>query len=262
MNKFTGRLEGKTAIVTGAAQGIGKAIAARFASEGARVLLADLKREAVEATAAAIGQTAVCVDVGDKDQIDMMVAHAIHTFGRVDILVNNAGMFHGAGLLELSEADFDRVTAVNVKSVLFAIQAVTPQMIERGGGAIVNVSSIAGALGAGFAVAYCVSKAAVTHLTTIASIALAPRGIRVNAIGPGTFATEMAQQVYDDPELTRQVLSRTPMGRIGEPEEAAGVALFLASDDASYVTGKTIYVDGGRLGLNLTVPVAQDDPAP
>lgn len=250
-----GRMAGKAAIVTGAAQGIGLAIATRFVAEGAQVLLVDRNREAVEGAAAGLAQQSTTVDVSAREEVAAMVARALEAFGRIDILVNNAGVFHRASLLELTEADFDRVLAINLKSVLFATQAVAPHMIARRSGAIVNVSSVAAVLGADIALAYCVSKAGVAQLTNVSALALAPYGIRVNAVGPGTFATEMAQAAYADADLQRQVLSRTPLGRLGRPEEAASAVLFLASDDAAYVTGKTIYVDGGRMGLNLTMPV-------
>jgi NAD(P)-dependent dehydrogenase (short-subunit alcohol dehydrogenase family) len=150
--------------------------------------------------------------------------------------------------------------ATNLKSVLFATQAVAPQMIERGDGAIVNVASVAAVLGGASALAYCLSKAGVVQLTNVAALTLAPHGVRVNAVGPGTVDTEMAQAAYADPAARGQALSRTPMGRFGRPEEVASVALFLASDDAAYVTGKTIYADGGRMGLNLTVPATPEPP--
>lgn len=252
-----GKLEGKTAIVTGAAQGLGYAIAARFVEEGARVLLADRNAAAVQSAAAGLKQPAATADVASAADIDAMIAQALRDFGQIDILVNNAGVFHGAGVLELSEADFDRVMAINVKSILFSTQAVAPHMIARKSGAIVNMASLGAVLGSELALAYCVSKAAVAQLTNCTALAFAPHGVRVNAIGPSTFNTEMARNAYLDAEAQRQVLSRTPMGRLGRPEEIAGVALFLASDDASYVTGKTIYVDGGRMGLNLTMPVTE-----
>jgi NAD(P)-dependent dehydrogenase (short-subunit alcohol dehydrogenase family) len=248
-----GRLVDRTAIITGAAQGIGLAIARRFTDEGARLLLADRNEAAVRSVASELGQDAMRVDVAVKTEVESMVARAEERFGHIDILVNNAGVFSSSDLLELTESDFDRVLAVNLKSILFAIQAAAPGMINRKTGAIVNVTSLAAALGAPNALAYCVSKAGATQLTNVAALALAPHGIRVNAVGPGTIATDMAKGFYGDSESQRRVLERTPMGRMGEPEEIASVALFLASEDAAYVTGKTIYVDGGRLGLNLTM---------
>jgi NAD(P)-dependent dehydrogenase (short-subunit alcohol dehydrogenase family) len=223
-------------------------------AEGARVLIADRNAEKAQEAAAALRQPAFTVDVADKAQVDAMVAHAIAHFGGLDILVNNAGIFHGAGLFDLSEADFDRVTAINVKSVLFATQAAARHMIERSSGAIVNLASLAAVLAAPTAIAYCTSKGAVMQLTNACAIALAPHGVRVNAIGPGTIDTEMAQSAYLDADVRRAIAARTPLGRMGRAEEVAGVALFLASDDSAYVTGKTIFVDGGRMGLNLTMP--------
>lgn len=253
-----GRLTNKTAIVTGAAQGIGLSIARRFAEEGARLLLADRNEALIRTVASELGQDAMTVDVAVKSEVEAMIARADRHFGHIDILVNNAGIFASSDLFELTEIEFDRVLAVNLKSILFAIQAAAPGMIRRKSGSIVNVTSLAGVLGAPNALAYCVSKAAANQLTNVAALALAPHGVRVNAVGPGTFATDMASGFYANAQLQRRVLERTPMGRMGQPEEAASAVLFLASDDASYVTGKTIYVDGGRLGLNLTMPLAGD----
>ncbi|HET9693094.1 MAG TPA: SDR family oxidoreductase [Steroidobacteraceae bacterium] len=246
-------LADKVAIVTGAARGLGFAIAQRFAAEGARVLLADRDADAVERAAHALGQHAEVVDVSDHAQVVSMVETATRTLGPVAVLVNNAGVYRNTPLLELGEAEFDRLLAVNLKATLFGIQAVAPGMIERRSGSIVNVASVAAVLGAPGAAAYCASKAAVVQLTNVAAIELAPHGVRVNALGPGTFATDMAQDAYADETLRSRILPRTPLGRLGRPEEAAGVALFLASDDASYVTGKTLYADGGRMGLNLVM---------
>jgi NAD(P)-dependent dehydrogenase (short-subunit alcohol dehydrogenase family) len=243
-------------IVTGAANGIGKAIAQRFVADGAKVLLADNNEEALIATAASLGQPSICIDVRERASIQTMVERAVTDFGGVDTLVNNAGIFRPTGLLDLTEEEFDLSLAINLKSVLFGIQAVTPVMSEQGGGAIVNIASVAAMLASPLTAAYCSSKAAVVQLTNAAAIELAPLGIRVNAVGPGTIRTDMAVSAYGDPDKNVTMLSRTPMGRSGLPEEIAGVVAFLAGKDSTYVTGKTLYVDGGRLGLNLTVPVA------
>ena len=247
------RLDGKVAVVTGAARGLGAAIATRFAQEGARVLLADLDEEAVRAAANTLGQRCLRVDVSQRDEVERMIVTAAENLGPVDILVNNAGVYRNTPLQELTEPELDRMLAVNLKSALFGIQAVAPQMIARRSGSIVNVASVAARLGAIGTIAYSVAKAGVVQLTTVAAIELAPHNVRVNALGPGTFATEMSVSAYADPSMEARVLSRIPMGRTGRPEEAAGVALFLASDDSSYVTGKTLYADGGRMGLNLTM---------
>ncbi len=247
------RLQGKNIIVTGAARGIGYAIATLFSAEGARVMLADRDGPAVQAAAAQLGQQAVHVDLTKRSDVDRMVATATAELGGVDVLVNNAGVFRNTPMLSLAEDELDYIMAVNIKSALFGIQAVAPQMIARRGGSIVNVASVAAVLGSPGALAYCVSKAGLVQLTNVAALELAPHGIRVNAIGPGTFATDMAQAAYADPALKERILPRTPLGRLGRPEEAASVALFLATDDSSYITGKTLYADGGRMGLNLTL---------
>lgn len=247
------RLQGKTAIVTGAAQGLGLAIAARFAAEGARVLMADINETALADAAARLGQHAIAVDVSHKADVERMVAEASGKLGSIDILVNNAGVFRAAPLLELTEEDLDRTLAVNLYSALFAIQAVAPRMMARRSGSIINMASVGARLASPTAAGYCLSKAALVQLTNVAAIELAPHGVRVNAIGPGTIATEMAQGAYADPALQSRILPRTPLGRLGRPEEIAGVALFLATDDSSYMTGRTLYADGGRMGLNLTV---------
>jgi len=247
------RLQGKTAVVTGAAQGLGLAIATRFAAEGARVLLADINEAVVADAAERLGQRAIGVDVSRRADVERMVAAANGELGQIDILVNNAGVFRTAPLLELTEDDLDRMLAVNLYSALFAIQTTAPQMIARRGGSIINMASVGARLASPGAAAYCLCKAALAQLTNVAAIELAPHGIRVNAIGPGTIATEMAQRAYADPALQSKILPRTPLGRLGLPEEIAGIALFLATDDSSYMTGKTLYADGGRMGLNLTL---------
>jgi NAD(P)-dependent dehydrogenase (short-subunit alcohol dehydrogenase family) len=247
------------AIVTGAARGIGLACARRLASEGARVALADVDADSGATAARTIdGATFVAADVSRKADVDALVGRVIAEFGRIDVLVNNAGITHAAAFLDLAEEDFDRVLRVNLKSMFLCGQAAARTMVERGiAGSIVNLSSVNAVLAIPNQVPYVVSKGGINQLTKVMAVALAPHGIRVNAIGPGTIATEMAKQaVLGSDEARRTILSRTPLGRLGEPEEVAAVAAFLASDDASYLTGQTIYPDGGRLGLNYTVPVA------
>jgi glucose 1-dehydrogenase len=253
------RLTDRVAIVTGAARGIGLAIAQRFADEGATVIMADVAAATLADAAAAVpGATAVVADVSCTADVARVVeAAAAHT-GRIDILVNNAGITHACDFLDLAEADFDRVLGVNLKSMFLCGQAVARHMVARGvRGAVVNLSSVNAVLAIANQVPYTVSKGGVNQLTKVMALALAPHGIRVNGIGPGTIATEMARAaVLGSEEGRRRILSRTPLGRLGEPEEVAAIAAFLASDDASYLTGQTIYPDGGRLGLNYTVPVS------
>ncbi|HUL57210.1 MAG TPA: SDR family oxidoreductase [Usitatibacter sp.] len=256
------RLEGKVALVTGAAQGIGLACAQALAAEGASVVLADVNGTAAGKAAEALraqGRRAAhaACDVSRKADVDRAVAGAVEAFGRLDILVANAGIVHAAEFLDLAEADFDRVIAVNLKGVFLAGQAAARQMVKQGGGgAIINMSSVNAVLAIPNQVPYVVSKGGINQLTKLMSISLAPHGIRVNGIGPGTILTELARTaVLGNREAERKILSRTPLGRMGEPAEIGSVAVFLASDEASYMTGQTLYPDGGRLALNYTVPV-------
>jgi NAD(P)-dependent dehydrogenase (short-subunit alcohol dehydrogenase family) len=257
------RLAGKIAIVTGAARGIGLAVAKRFTAEGASVVLADVLERDGATAAKHLGGSArfVKCDVGDSADVGALVDAACKAFnGDIDVLVNNAGIIHGADFLELREADFDRVLRVNLKGAFLVGQAVAQRMVSqvaagRKPGSIVNMSSINSVVAIPNQLPYCVSKGGIAQLTRVMALALAPHGIRVNAIGPGSIMTEMLATVATDQAAKRNVLSRTPLGRIAEPEEVASVAAFLASEDASYITGETVYVDGGRLALNYTVPV-------
>ena len=250
------RLQDRTAIITGGARGIGRAIAERFLAEGARVLLADVDAVTLAGTAGALGCVQCPTDVAKPADIDRMVAVALDAFGQIDILVNNAGITHAADFLDLTVEDFDRVIAVNLRSAFLASQAVARHMIPLGKGAIVNMSSVNAVFAIPNQIPYAVSKGGMNQLTKVSAMALAPHGIRVNAIGPGTILTDMGQSIMTDDAMKRRILSRTPLGRCGEPSEIASVAAFLASDDASYLSGQTIYPDGGRLALNYTVDVA------
>jgi glucose 1-dehydrogenase len=252
------RLQDRIAIVTGAARGIGFACAQRFAAEGATVVLADRDEAAGSAAAATIsGAPFVRADVSRKAEVDALVAQTLARHGRIDLLVNNAGITHACDFLDLAEEDFDRVLAVNLKSMFLCGQAAARAMVKGAiRGSIVNMSSANAVVAIPNQVPYTVSKGGINQLTKVMAVALAPHGIRVNAIGPGTILTELSKQaVLTDDAARRKILSRTPLGRCGEPEEVAAVAAFLASDDASYLTGQTIYPDGGRLALNYTVPV-------
>jgi NAD(P)-dependent dehydrogenase (short-subunit alcohol dehydrogenase family) len=253
------KLSQKVAIVTGATQGIGLACAQRLIAEGAKVMLVDIKPEGVQA-AEALGDAArfYTADVSQKADVDALVAETMAVFGRIDILINNAGVTHKADFLELTEDDFDRVMRINLKSMFLCSQAVARQMVKQHSGCIINMSSVNSELAIPDQVPYVVSKGGINQLTKVMALNLAQHGIRVNGIGPGTILTELAKKaVLSSPEARHTILSRTPMGRCGEPEEVASIAAFLASDDASYMTGQTLYVDGGRLALNYTVPVKE-----
>jgi glucose 1-dehydrogenase len=253
------KLAQKVAIVTGASQGIGLACAHRLVQEGARVMLADIRPEGAEA-AAALGDAArfFCADVSQKVDVDALVAATLSAFGQIDILVNNAGVTHAAEFLDLAEEDFDRVMRINLKSMFLCSQAVAREMVKRQSGSIINMSSVNAELTIPNQVPYVISKGGVNQLTRVAAVSLAQHGIRVNAIGPGTILTELAKKaVLGSPEARHTILSRTPLGRCGEPAEVAAIAAFLASDDASYMTGQTLYADGGRMALNYTVPVRE-----
>ena len=201
-------------------------------------------------------------DVGDADDVANLVAAAVAGFGEIDVLVNNAAILAAVDFLDLTEADFDRVIRVNLKGAFLCGQAVARHMVARvksggGAGAIVNLSSVNAVFAIANQVPYSVSKGGINQLTKVMALALAPWGIRVNAIGPGSINTEMLASTMANPEARTRILSRTPLGRIGEPAEIAAVAAFLASDEASYITGQTIYADGGRLPLNYTVAVKE-----
>jgi glucose 1-dehydrogenase len=257
------KLNGKLAIVTGGASGIGKAICARFAADGARVVIADMNEEKGGTLAKALGASACFVktDMSNAADIDAM-AEAASSLGPIDILVNNAGIVHAADFLDLKAEDFDRVLSVNLRGSFLLGQAVARLMAARvkaGGpaGTIINMSSVNAVFAIANQVPYSVSKGGISQLTKVMALSLAPYGIRVNAIGPGSIMTDMLASVNNDPAARNRILSRTPLGRIGDPSEIASIAAFLASDDASYITGQTIYADGGRLPLNYVVPVKE-----
>ena len=259
-------LNDKVAIVTGGARGIGRAIAARYVAEGAKVLIADIDESAGRATAVELGDACRFerADVGSGDDARKVVEAACASFGGdIDILVNNAGIIHTADFLDIAEADFDRVLRVNLKAAFLVGQAAARRMVAqvkagKAPGAIINMTSINAVVAIPNQVPYCVSKGGLAQLTKVMALSLAPYGIRVNAIGPGSIMTEILKGIATDKEAKRRLLSRTPLGRIGEPEEVAAIAAFLASKDASYITGETIYPDGGRLGLNYVVPVKEE----
>jgi D-sorbitol dehydrogenase (acceptor) len=252
------KLERKVAVVTGGARGIGAAICRRYADEGARVAVADILADEAQALAQEIGRGAfgVQLDVTQRASIETMVETVVGRAGGIDILVNNAAVFDMAPLLDITEASYDQQFAVNVKGLLFTLQAVAAQMVKQGrGGKIVNFSSQAGRRGEPLVAVYCASKAAVISLTQSAGLALVKHGINVNSIAPGVVDTPMWDQVdalfakYEGlpiGETKRRVGAAVPCGRMGVPEDLAGAAVFLASADADYVVAQTLNVDGGN----------------
>jgi D-sorbitol dehydrogenase (acceptor) len=252
------RLKDKVAIVTGGARGIGAAIARRYAAEGARVAVADLLIDEARALAGELGPAgfAVPLDVTKQASIDAMVEAVVGRFGGIDILVNNAAIFDLAPLLDITRASYAKVFAVNVEGLLFTLQAVARQMVAQGrGGKIINFASQAGRRGEALVAVYCASKAAVISLTQSAGLALAKERINVNAIAPGVIDTPMWDEVdalfarYEGRpvgEKKRLVGEAVPYGRMGTPEDLAGMAVFLASADSDYVVAQTYNVDGGN----------------
>lgn len=243
------RLAGKVAIITGAGRGIGREAAVLFAREGAKVVLADVdpQGEKVVGEIKDLGGEAIFVrsDITNRESCVAMAAAAVSSFGRIDILVNNAGITRDAQLVKLAESDFDRVIAVNLKGTFNATQAVAPQMIEQGSGRIINVSSVVGLYGNFGQTNYAATKAGVIGMTKTWARELGRKGITVNAVAPGFIQTEMTESV---PEKVLELMrGRTPLGRLGTARDVANIYLFLASDDAAYVSGAVVCVDGGLI---------------
>jgi D-sorbitol dehydrogenase (acceptor) len=252
------RLEGKTALITGAARGIGRAFAEVYVREGARVAVADIDIARARATAAEIGPAAIAVemDVTRQDSIDHAVAETVEALGRIDILINNAALFTAAPIVEIARADYARVFDINVSGTLFTLQAVARHMIARGGGGrIINMASQAGRRGEALVAVYCATKAAVISLTQSAGLDLIRHGINVNAIAPGVVDGEHWDGVdaffakYEGKapgQKKREVGAAVPFGRMGRAEDLTGMAVFLASDEAAYIVAQTYNVDGGQ----------------
>ena len=254
------RLKDKVAIVTGAARGIGQATAERLIEEGAKILICDIDEAQLMRTAAELGGEdrvlAQLVDVVNKGHVEQLVEKAVQHFGRLDIMVNNAGIAPVVDFLDVTEEMLSRVLDVNLKGAFYGTQAAGRQMIKQGdGGVIINMSSINSGLANPNVAPYAISKGGMNQVTSTAAVAFAPHGIRVVGVGPGTIMTDMVAGAFMNSAGHHAILSRTPLGRYGQASEIAAVVAFLASDDASYITGETVYVDGGRRVLNYVVPV-------
>ncbi|KAB2703232.1 SDR family NAD(P)-dependent oxidoreductase [Brucella lupini] len=257
------RFGGKVVVITGAAQGIGRATAERFLSEGANVVISDVYEERLKATAKEIGTPdtllSVIADVSRKDQVDALIAKAVERFGRLDVMVNNAGICPIVPFLDVTEETYDQVLDVNLKGAFFGTQAAGRQMIAQGGGGVIIImSSINSGLANPNVAPYAISKGGMNQITGTAAVAFAPHNIRVAGVGPGTIMSEMVAGDFVNSAGHKAIMMRTPMGRYGEPKEIASVVAFLASDDASFITGETVYPDGGRRVLNYVMPLAED----
>jgi NAD(P)-dependent dehydrogenase (short-subunit alcohol dehydrogenase family) len=261
MSTISFGLDDRVVVITGASNGIGAACARRLAADGARVALWDVAEAAGAALAAELrdqGRQALFArcNVAAKAEVDAALAATVAEFGRVDGLVNNAGIFRAAEFLDVTEQDWDAVIDVNLKGSFLVGQAVARQMAGQGGGAIVNMSSVNGVMAIATIASYNASKGAINQLTRAMALGLIDQGIRVNAVAPGTIATDLARDAVLTSDAARQrILGRTPMKRLGEPGEIADVVAFLLSEASSYMTGEVVYVDGGRLALNYSIPV-------
>jgi len=251
---MAGRLSGKVAIITGAAKGMGKAEAELFAREGAKVVVADILEDEAKQVADKINKDgyeamAVRLDVSKSEDWKRVVEQVVEKWGKIDVLVNNAGILSMNGIEDATEEEWDRVMDINAKSQFLGIKYVLPAMKKAGKGSIINISSIYGLVGSGAAVAYHASKGASRLLTKTVAAELAKYNIRVNSIHPGVIRTPMTEELLKDPQNAKVVLGTTVLGRPAEPEEVATGALYLASDESSFMTGSEMVIDGGYIAL-------------
>jgi 3-oxoacyl-[acyl-carrier protein] reductase len=257
MSRTTFDFSDKVVVVTGAANGIGAACARLFSASGATLALWDIDTAAAQALAAELGNEARAIrcNVASRSEVEAATASTLAAFGRIDVLINNAGIFRNVDFLDHTEDDWDAVIGVNLKGAFLVGQAIAREMARSGGGAIVNMSSVNAVMAIPTLSSYNASKGGIDQLTRAMALSLVDRGIRVNAVAPGTIATELARKaVLSSAEAKEKILGRTPLRRLGEPSEIASVCAFLASDAASYITGEIVVVDGGRLALNYTMP--------
>lgn len=251
-----GMLKDKVAIVTGASRGIGKSIAEVFAREGAKVVICGRKQETLDQVAAEIGKNAkpVACHVGKAEQIQALVETTTREFGRIDILVNNAATNIAQEFcLDVDEAKFDKMVEINLKSAFRLIRAVAPGMVQRGSGSIINIASISGLRPQYYGLLYSMTKAALIMMTQSYALELGFKGVRVNGIAPGLIQTVLSEYYWKDADRTAQIIAKQPIQHLGQPREVAEVALMLASDASSYLTGQTIVVDGGALLTSRTL---------
>lgn len=250
------RFKDQVAVVTGAANGIGLATAQQLHGEGARVVLADIDAEKAAHEANALdpsGTSAVAVscDVAKRADVAAAVQTAVSRFGGIQIMVNNAGLSYARDVLEITDEEFDRILGINLKGAFYGCQEAARVMVQNGGGAIVNMSSAQSALAIPNQLPYGVSKAGISQMTRVFAVALADRNIRVNAVAPGTIVTQATRKgILSNEAALSRIVSRTPAGRCGEPDEVASAIAYLASRDASYITGQILFIDGGRTALD------------
>lgn len=242
------KLKDKVAIVTGASNGIGLAIAKRYIDEGAKVVLSDIVEDAGQSTASELGENALFIkcDVSKVEEVNSLVKETVEKFGKLDIMVNNAGVGTLGGALDATDETWEKTIGINLSGVFYGIRAAANAMKEEEiKGSIINITSILGTVGMPGTISYCAAKGGVTNMTRAAAQDTASIGVRINAIAPAFIATNMTKGILESEEWSNMVKSNTPLGYVGKPEDIAGAAAYLASDEASYVTGEILHVDGG-----------------